>query len=76
MIDFFDVHVLKRIAKLKTTTILILFESCFRKSNAHMLHVQSDPLNSYSLNSPFLLNLSGKFENFESINDTNVKLPS
>ena len=35
------------------------------------------PLNFYSLNSSFLLNLSGKFENFESmIIDANVKLPS
>ena len=36
--------------------------------------VQSDPLNSYSLNSSFSLNSSGKFENFETITiDTNVK---
>ena len=35
---------------------------------------QSDPLNSYSLNSSFSLNSSGKFENFESvIIDTNIK---
>ena len=32
------------------------------------------PLNSYSLNSSFSLNLSGKFENFETITiDTNAK---
>ena len=39
--------------------------------------VQSDPLNSNSLNSSFLLNSSGKFEHVKSIiNDPNVKLPS
>ena len=39
--------------------------------------LQSDPLNSYSLNSSFSLNSSGKFGNFESIIiDVNVKLPS
>ena len=36
--------------------------------------IQSDPLNSYSLNSSFSLISSGKFENFETITiDTNVK---
>ena len=38
------------------------------------LLIQSDLLNSNSLNSSFLLNLLGKFENFETITiDTNVK---
>ena len=37
--------------------------------------VQSDPLNSNSLNSSLSLNSWGKFENFETITiDTNVKL--
>ena len=36
--------------------------------------IQSDPLNSNSLNSSFLLNSSRKFENFETIAiDTNLK---
>ena len=39
-----------------------------------MQSIQSDPLNSYSLSSSFSLNMSGKFENFETITiDTKVK---
>ena len=39
-----------------------------------MRTIQSDPLNSYSLNSSFSLNSSGKFGNFENIIiDANVK---
>ena len=33
----------------------------------HVPPIQSDPLNSYSLNSSFSLNLSEKFENFSTI---------
>ena len=47
--------------------------------NSHIIpdicfEIQSNLLNSYSLNSSFSLNLSGKFENFETITiDISVK---
>ena len=47
-----------------------------KKSYKFMVHEQSDPPNSYSLNSSFSLNSFGKFENFGTIIiDANVKLP-
>ena len=53
--------------------LLYKLESVATYNDAYT-HVQSDPLNSNSLNSSFSLNSSGKFENFETITiDTNVK---
>ena len=54
-----------------------VFSPFFQCFFHRLFQVQSDPLNLCSLNSSFLLNSSGKFENFESIIiDANVKLPS
>ena len=54
-----------------------VFSTFFQCFFHQLFQVQSDPLNLCSLNSSFLLNSSGKFENFESIIiDANVKLPS
>ena len=54
-----------------------VFSPFFQCFFHRLFQVQSGPLNLCSLNSSFLLNSSGKFENFESIIiDANVKLPS
>ena len=66
---FFKKSVLKEFQQIDD-----IYDMIFAVFSAGWSPIQSDPLNSYSLNSSFLLNSSGKFENFETITiDTNVK---